>query len=58
MTDCFATALQSLPSYLQEMQPSLIDAVDWVLDQCGWCYCSNAEWKIIEQYWEQYVTQK
>jgi hypothetical protein len=52
MSDPFGSCLESLGCFINEMQPSFIETVDWVLDQCGWCYLSNAEWCILEQHYD------
>jgi hypothetical protein len=53
--DPFGEALAALPGFINEMEPDFMGCVDWVLDQCGWCYISNAEWNILEERYDYYT---
>lgn len=49
--DCFFSALQSLQQFVLETDADFNQALDWVLDQCGWCYVTSAEWKMFEEHY-------
>jgi hypothetical protein len=52
--DPFVFALASLPDFVLETEADYSDAVDWVLDQCGWNIkmISNVEMSMIAQVYD------
>jgi hypothetical protein len=57
MTDrnLFYQAMQSFPQFVGETQCNFDQAVDWVLDQCNWCYLTNAEYELVEEVFEDNI---
>jgi len=39
---------------MKHHDPTFMESVEWVLRQCGWCYISNTEWKILEAHYEHH----
>lgn len=56
--DCFYSALQSLQQFVSETDADFITALDWILDQCDWCYLTSAEWSIFEQEYNFIVNER
>ena len=53
--DLFYQAIQSFPQFVGETQCDFDQAVDWILDQCNWCYLTNAEYKLVEEVFEDNI---
>ena len=53
--DPFFSALQSLPQFVMETDANFEQALDWMLDQCEWCTFSNAEFRMVEEVFEEAV---
>ncbi len=54
-SDPFGACLVALPTFIKHHNPTFMESVDWVLRQCGWCYVTNTEWKILESHYNYYV---
>ena len=52
--DNFRACLVALPTFMKHHDPTFMESVEWVLRQCGWCYISNTEWKILEAHYEHH----
>jgi len=53
--DLFFSALQSLPQFVMETDANFEQALDWMLDQCEWCTLSNAEFRMVEEVFEEAI---
>ena len=53
--DPFASALASLPSFIEETNLEYADYVDWVLDQCDWTLemISDVELSMIAEIYDE-----
>jgi hypothetical protein len=55
--DTFFSALQSLQQFVLETDADFMTALDWVLDQCDWCYLTSAEWAIFEEHFDSIISE-
>jgi hypothetical protein len=55
--DSFFSALQSLQQFVLETDADFMTALDWVLDQCDWCYLTSAEWKMFEEQFNDIINE-
>jgi len=53
--DSFFSTLQSLPQFVLETDANFDEALNWVLDQCQWCTLSNAEFRMVEEVFEEAI---
>ena len=53
--DSFFSALQSLHQFVLETDADFDQALDWILDQCNWCYVTSAEWNMFEEHYNDIV---
>ena len=54
--DPFFSALQSLPQFVLETDADFNQTLDWVLDQCEWCSLSNAEFRMVEEVFNEVIS--
>ena len=54
--DKFFEAMQGLPGFILDTECDLSSAVDWITDQCGWCYLTNAEFELVSEVFHDCVS--
>ncbi len=54
--DKFFQAMQGLPGFILDTECDLSSAIDWITDQCGWCYLTNAEFNLVSEVFDECAT--
>jgi hypothetical protein len=54
--DKFFEAMQGLPGFILDTECDLSSAIDWITDQCNWCYLTNAEFELVSEVFHDCLT--